>query len=393
VGPQVETNGASAGTWIPETEAERSAIREQLERILASPLFKNSRRYPILLRFAVERALDGHTEPLKERTLGVEVFGREPDYDTNLDPVVRTTACEIRKRIAQYYHDATHDTELRIEFPAGTYVPEFRLPPRPAYPEVATGIAKAPTKSRVWVAAGAGAILLAGAALILAATGSRATSLDRFWAPVFASDDPISFYIGGYATGKEVVSVLDLMESERVAFSDATALAKLATLLAAKKKPYRFRLQTSSQMEDLKDGPALLIGAFNNSWALRLTDQLRYRFVNNRETHVNGIRDSQNAAIAWTGDVSAPYKELKQDYAIVSRVVDPSTGKIVVTASGLAKFGTEAAGEFLTSPKAMEQIGKSAPSNWDRMNIEIVIATDVVGRRAGPPRVVATHFW
>ena len=187
--------------------------------------------------------------------------------------------------------------------------------------------------------------------------------------------------------------MLDLMESERVAFSDATALAELATLLTTKKKSYRFRLQTSSQMEDLKDGPALLIGAFNNSWALRLTGQLRYRFVNNRETHVNAIQDSQNPALSWTGDVSAPYTEMKQDYAIVSRVVDPSTGKIVVTASGLAKFGTEAAGEFLTSPKAMEQIGKSAPANWDRMNIEIVIATDVVGRRAGPPKVVATHFW
>src|SRR3974377_136999 len=117
--------------WIPETEGERSAIRDQLERILASPLFKNSKRYPNLLRFVVERALEGHTDPLKERTLGVEVFGRAPDYDTNLDPVVRTTACEIRKRIAQYYHDATHETEIRIEFPAGTYVPEFRIPPKP----------------------------------------------------------------------------------------------------------------------------------------------------------------------------------------------------------------------------------------------------------------------
>ena len=137
----------------------------------------NSRRYPILLRFVVERALDGHSEPLKERTLGVEVFGREPDYDTNLDPVVRTTACEIRKRIAQYYHDASHETEIRIEFPAGTYVPEFRLPPRPACSEAATEVATPPMKSRAWVAIGAGAILIASAALTLAAMGSRPNSL------------------------------------------------------------------------------------------------------------------------------------------------------------------------------------------------------------------------
>ena len=78
----------------------------------------------------VERSLHGHAEPLKERTLGVEVFGRAPDYDTNLDPVVRTTAVEIRKRIAQYYHEEGHQNEIRIDFPAGSYLPEFRMPPR-----------------------------------------------------------------------------------------------------------------------------------------------------------------------------------------------------------------------------------------------------------------------
>ena len=110
-----------------------------MERILASPLFKKSRRFPNLLRFVVERSLHGHAEPLKERTLGIEVFGREPDYDTNLDPVVRTTAVEIRKRIAQYYHEAGHENEIRIDFPAGSYLPEFRMPEKPAVLAPATG--------------------------------------------------------------------------------------------------------------------------------------------------------------------------------------------------------------------------------------------------------------
>src|SRR4029078_8057335 len=101
-GPRLETNGSSPGIWVPETEAERSAIREQLERIIKSPLFKNSKRYPNLLRFVVERSLEGHSDPLKERTLGIEVFGREPDYDTNLDPVVRTAGAAIRKRLPHY---------------------------------------------------------------------------------------------------------------------------------------------------------------------------------------------------------------------------------------------------------------------------------------------------
>ena len=124
----LEPELATATRGMPETEADREAIREQLERILADPLFTHSKRYPLLLRSVVERALEGRASQLKERTLGVEVFGRDPDYDTNTDPVVRITAGEIRKRIAQYYHETGRETEIRIDLPCGCYVPEFHKP-------------------------------------------------------------------------------------------------------------------------------------------------------------------------------------------------------------------------------------------------------------------------
>ena len=66
------------------------AVREQLGRILASPLFRSSKHYPNFLRHVVEQTLAGHAAGLKERSLGMEVFGRDPHYDTNADPVVRT---------------------------------------------------------------------------------------------------------------------------------------------------------------------------------------------------------------------------------------------------------------------------------------------------------------
>ena len=75
------------------------SIRQQLKRLLAHPLFTNSKRYPVLLAYTVEQALLGNASELKERTIGVEAFGGRPDYDVNLDPVVRTTAAEVRKRL------------------------------------------------------------------------------------------------------------------------------------------------------------------------------------------------------------------------------------------------------------------------------------------------------
>ena len=66
---------------------------------------------------------------LKERTLGIAVFGREPSYDTSTDPVVRATAGEIRKRIAQYYQESGREHEIRINLSPGSYVPEFGSAP------------------------------------------------------------------------------------------------------------------------------------------------------------------------------------------------------------------------------------------------------------------------
>src|ERR1700756_2972361 len=103
-------------------------VREQLRRLVAHPLFTNSKRYPVLLTYTVEQTLLGNASELKERTIGIEAFGREPLYDVNLDPVVRTTAAEVRKRLSQYYYNPDHAGELVIELPVGSYVPTFREP-------------------------------------------------------------------------------------------------------------------------------------------------------------------------------------------------------------------------------------------------------------------------
>ena len=81
----------------------KQAIEEQLGRLFASPYFSHSKRLPNFLRFVVEHTLAGDSENIKERTIGIEVFGRSSSYDTNLDHIVRTAATELRKRLAIYY--------------------------------------------------------------------------------------------------------------------------------------------------------------------------------------------------------------------------------------------------------------------------------------------------
>lgn len=113
----------------PELTAEM--VREQLQLLVRDPVFPSSKRSIAFLRDVVEQALAGTAGQIKERSIGIEVFGRDPSYDTNLDHVVRTAAAELRKRPATYYVDEKHRSELRMGFVPGSYVPRFTLPVQP----------------------------------------------------------------------------------------------------------------------------------------------------------------------------------------------------------------------------------------------------------------------
>ena len=120
--------------WSIETEADRQLVLEQLDRMLSSPVFRGSKRLSGFLRYIVIDTLDNGGAELKERLIGVHVFGRPADYDTSAEPVVRVSAGDLRKRIAQYYHEPACEHELRIDLPVGSYHPVFHLPSPVASP-------------------------------------------------------------------------------------------------------------------------------------------------------------------------------------------------------------------------------------------------------------------
>ncbi|MBM3762067.1 MAG: hypothetical protein FJW36_17695 [Acidobacteria bacterium] len=140
-------------------------LREHLRELMESSAFKGSRRCQQFLQYVVDKALAGQLEDLKERSLGVALFGRSPSYDTGDDAIVRVTASDVRKRLQQYYSGT--ESAIRFELPAGSYLPEFRAM---AVREIPTPTAPAPLRQgrrdlRIWV----GAMMLLG---ILALCGT-----------------------------------------------------------------------------------------------------------------------------------------------------------------------------------------------------------------------------
>jgi len=117
----VEPNPGSSGLSADEV----SSIRSELQAIFASEAFKGGKRAQEFLELVVEHALAGRLDSLRERMLGVEMFGRPVDYDTANDAVVRVKASEVRRRLAQYYSTLPGPPKVRIELPPGSYVPQF----------------------------------------------------------------------------------------------------------------------------------------------------------------------------------------------------------------------------------------------------------------------------
>jgi hypothetical protein len=364
------------------------------------------------LRYIVSETLEGRGAHLKERALGVDVFGRDPNYDTNADPVVRTTACEVRKRIAQYYHEAGHDDEIRIDLPAGAYIPEFRFAAARPRPVLATelpatsgtAVLALKPKRRNWILAAAAAISLCAAGFLWSQPWTPGAALDRFWSPVLNSRAPVLMCISGVVNQERPnadpdlpsggATVRDMLRWNRVPFSDALALSSLTRFLGSRNQHPHVRLAASLKLNDLRDGPAILIGAFNNQWTLRLVRQMRFSFAT--EGPIAFIQDRWNPAMRkWRNETNpdVALTSLSEDYALISRVVDPTTGQLVVTVAGIMAYGTRAAGEFLTDPEYMEQAVKLAPGDWSRKNIQIVVSTKIVGENNGPPRVQAAYLW
>ena len=396
--------------WHPVTDEDRSLVRTELTEILKTHHFTSSRRYPALLRYIVAKTLDGQADELKERTVGIEVFQRQPDYDTNNDTIVRFAAGEVRKRLALFYHENAGDRPLQITLPAGSYVPEFyRMAPAETLPIEATSalglpksleiIAPLPRHRSVstrlpLLVALTSILLIASIALFLRfEKGRHETAADRFWEPFSSSSAPVLICPGTIVFSATRLSGTAPADRDNeypfVSMETATALVRLADLLGGRKISYVVQPTPTTTLTEMREHPVVLIGAYTNQWTLRLVNDLRYRFS---DQPTQQIYDAANPGIRWTRPKSLPFRG-RDDFGLVVRFHDTLTDNFVVVVAGLGRNGTEAAAEFVTSPHYLAQLDRQLPKNWPSKNIEIVLKTNVVDSKTGSPSIEAISMW
>lgn len=424
--------------WVPVSEQDRLEVKEELDRVLASPLFGNSKRYPSLLRHVVERTLSGEADQLKERTLGIEVFHRTADYDTNADPVVRFSASEVRRRLAQFYQERTGNGLIEICLPVGSYVPQFSLaapssdeqspsvdvpgPPPDKVKDIRDhqhGVVQTVERqeeeqppSRFHSRAGFLPGLLAGFlfASALTVTGyfvvptifehhARGPVM-QLWGPLLAKPDRVLI-----SAGRTHVEETDTPEppnatieqhilrpEARLSFSAVQAISQVAGLLQTQHKQFRIHEAYSNNLQDLHGLPVVLISGYNNIWTMRLLRKFRFHFDQIGSLHY--IVDAEHPERRdWSVDFDTPYMQQTTDYAIVGRFYDATTGGPVAVVAGIGSNGSQAAGDFIVSPDALESLARLAPHHTLDANFEAVLKVEVIGGNTGAATIVASSFW
>ncbi len=112
---------------ISHSNQDLLALRQHLKKICSGPAFKSRHRSSQFLNYIVEQSIAGKFDSLKERLIGVELFGRNPSYDTGEDSIVRTTASDVRRRLQQHYGSNGTSCNFRLSLPLGSYIPEITL--------------------------------------------------------------------------------------------------------------------------------------------------------------------------------------------------------------------------------------------------------------------------
>lgn len=447
---EVENTGEQSQV---EAQSSSTGIAEAMTSILRSPRFRDSPQLQNLLQYVVSMARKGDDDALKERMIGMSVFGRRPDYDTTSDPIVRSRMGLLRRRLAQYYEsDEGEYTAVQIVIPIGAYRPSFLFrstlnsrteaaAKEPGVPSFSIEVPDSDTSDpspamvrRIGVATiiswGSGTArtlkigsLVAAALLIFVAAwwlypSSSHSELDALWAPILKNGQPIYVYTGtvpvfeGESPHDEARSSEDQtspvlvpeppsVDAPRVGpdhvFSwgegmltgSVYADTRLATFLSGYKRTPIMRSGANLPFMDLKGSPLILIGSFDNYWTRVMNEDLPFYLDRSY-----GISERNDAHRRWFNPLKAEMTpRMMEDYALVFRVLKSKNGAPVLGIVGLSTCGTHAAADFVTDPLQMRALAAIPRAALRNKNIELVLRTSLVNCAPTSVEVIASKVW
>jgi hypothetical protein len=217
------------------------------------------------------------------------------------------------------------------------------------------------------------------------------TAVDDFWIPVLHEQRTVVICTGGVVFTQNnfsgVITAGRDIEYPFVSMQIASAIAQVSSTLARSGVTTQLLSSPSTPLSDLREHSVVLLGAYNNQWAMRLLQSQRFQFT---PEPVQSIVDQMRPQAHWSRDKSLPYSST-DDYALVARFRDATTGSWVVVLAGLGRNGTEAAAQFATSPHYMQRLRDDVGRDFSNLNIEALLKVNVIDGKTGAPSILAVH--
>lgn len=420
--------------------------REELRRILESKHFASAPKKTRFLEFVTEQTLLGNGDKLNEYLIGVEVYDRGTDFDSQKDPIVRVQAHEIRRLLKKYYEEDGKDSPFRVDLPSGHYVPVFSRvtaeAPDSAGAQVADSQAdvSAPKSSRVHLAI---TCILAVVCLALAGTlvfrstrppsDSIATlhsplpaELTWFWQPFLPpaaaplivipnhpllraahdGDSPQTLANGHDIPKNELPEFRDTIhfrELKRFRFvssltdftsvGETLGLLNLCQMFYAIEQKCRVEQSRLATIEEIKHENAILLGG-NQAWSGRVfLNEEGFRF---QSGIILNNKPKAGEQAVYKPEFDSVTNQLTRDYALILLLPNERKENRVLLVYGIYTQGSQAAIEYLTNPERMAELHRSLLEiSPDHQNVpqyfQVLLSTRVENAMPGATSLVAVR--
>ena len=398
---------------------------EAIQRIVASRSFSRAARLSSFLTYVADRALAGRPEEVTEQQVGMRVFGRPAGYNPSEDNIVRSTARQLRERLALYYQEEGSNDEVRVVLPRGGYLPHFENMASAIAVEAETSALPMQTLGgRRWEwlrlagAAAAGALLLIAFPHPLAESrtsplwrlifdGKRSTILvpGDSGTVMFQNLRGAPVHVAEYASGtfrstpatllKADPSVIEDVGTRRyTSFADLKFASKLSSTPGFQPDKFDIRFARDFNVDGLKRSNVVLVGApQGNPWVELFDNNLNFRIVSDEVSRALTVLNRAPQTGESEKYAYSAYDPSHRAYALITFTRNLDKSGVALLVEGTTVAGIEAATEFLFNDTTMGPILKEATGPNGRLNgFEILLETTNVASSGASAVVKAKRF-